>query len=70
MRSTISLLTVIVLALSWGRSAPADTTEVRWQTKVVVAKSGDHCRDDGNCFNRYHPEIPAVLRAKDMRSDR
>ena len=64
MRSTISLLTVIVLALSWGRSAPADTTEVRWQTKVVVAKSGDHCRDDGNCFNRYHPEIPAVLRAK------
>ena len=64
MRSTISLLTVIVLALSWARSAPADTTEVRWQTKVVVAKSGDHCRDDSNCFNRYHPEIPTVLRAK------
>jgi formamidase len=31
---------------------------------VVVAKSGDHCVDDKNCFNRYHPAIPPVLKVK------
>ena len=36
----------------------ADTTDVRWATTVVVAKQGDHCADDPNCMNRYHPEIP------------
>ncbi|MCG8358180.1 MAG: acetamidase/formamidase family protein [Kiloniellales bacterium] len=44
--------------------AGADTTDVTWQNQVIVAKSGDFCADDPNCFNRYHPDIPAVARAK------
>ncbi|MBX2823979.1 MAG: acetamidase/formamidase family protein [Gammaproteobacteria bacterium] len=42
----------------------ADTTDVQWQDTVTVAKEGDHCVDDPNCFNRYHPEIPTVVTAK------
>ncbi len=42
----------------------ADTSDVKWQNKVVIAKKGAHCVDDPNCFNRYHPEIPAVAKAK------
>ncbi|WP_135507595.1 acetamidase/formamidase family protein [Roseovarius aestuariivivens] len=26
---------------------------------VEIAKEGDHCSDDPNCFNRYHPDIPS-----------
>jgi formamidase len=44
-------------------AALADTTEVTWQSRMVVAKEGAHCADDPNCFNRYHPAIPAVARA-------
>ena len=44
-------------------AALADTSEVTWQNRVVVAKEGAHCVDDPNCFNRYHPAIPAVARA-------
>lgn len=42
----------------------ADTTEVTHETPVVVAKGGGHCADDPNCFNRYHPAIEPVARAK------
>ncbi|MGI9384276.1 MAG: acetamidase/formamidase family protein [Methyloligellaceae bacterium] len=42
----------------------ADTTDVKWQNKVIVAKKGAHCVDDPNCFNRYNPAIPPVARAK------
>jgi formamidase len=42
----------------------ADTTAVTWQTRVEIQKKGAHCVDDPNCFNRYHPAIPAVARAK------
>ncbi|MFY0691009.1 MAG: acetamidase/formamidase family protein [Paracoccaceae bacterium] len=41
----------------------ADTTDQKWKTKVVVEKQGDHCVDDPNCFNRYHPAIAPVARA-------
>lgn len=46
-------------------TAPAfgDTTEVTWKTEVLIAKQGTFCSDDPNCFNRYHPEIPAVATA-------
>ncbi|MGI9494396.1 MAG: hypothetical protein ACR2QF_18555, partial [Geminicoccaceae bacterium] len=44
-------------------SALSDTTEVTWQNQVVVEKAGDHCADDTNCFNRYHPAIPAAANA-------
>lgn len=48
-----------------GMAYPAlgDTTDVRWKTEVVIEKEGDFCSDDPNCFNRYHPEIPAVATA-------
>ena len=45
-------------------TAAADTTDVTWQTKVVLEKQGEHCVDDPNCFNRYHPAIPPAARAK------
>ena len=41
----------------------ADTTDQKWMKKVEVTKSGDHCVDDKNCFNRYHPKIPPVAKA-------
>ncbi|MEM7023305.1 MAG: acetamidase/formamidase family protein [Pseudomonadota bacterium] len=44
--------------------AVADTTDSKWQTQVVLNKQGDHCVDDSNCFNRYHPDIPEAVRAK------
>ena len=42
----------------------ADTTEVKTQTIVEVKKSGGHCEQDPHCFNRYHPAIKPVARAK------
>ncbi|MEM1201156.1 MAG: acetamidase/formamidase family protein, partial [Pseudomonadota bacterium] len=50
-------------AVALAQPAAADTTDVTWQTKVVIAKKGDHCVDDPNCFNRYHPAIPPVAKA-------
>jgi formamidase len=44
--------------------ALADTSDVKTQSKVLVPKKGDHCVDDPNCFNRYHPAIKPVVRAK------
>ncbi len=44
--------------------AVADTSDVKWQDKVIISKSGDHCVDDPNCFNRYHPAIPPAVSAK------
>ena len=45
-------------------NAFADTTEVKTQTIVEVKKSGGHCEQDPNCFNRYHPAIKPVAHAK------
>lgn len=42
----------------------ADTTDVKTQTIVEVKKMGEHCENDPNCFNRYHPAIKPVARAK------
>jgi len=66
MRSSLRLaplrLAVCGLALA-SPAALADTTDVRWQNRVIVAKSGDHCADDPNCMNRYHPAIPMIANA-------
>lgn len=51
------------LAALIGTPALADTTDQKWMTKVEVLKQGDHCADDPNCFNRYHPAIPPVATA-------
>jgi formamidase len=53
----------MVASAAFVSGAQADTAEVTWQNRVVVAKEGAHCVDDPNCFNRYHPAIPAVARA-------
>jgi formamidase len=44
-------------------TAGADTTDVRWQNRIVLEKQGEFCSDDPNCFNRYHPEIPPIATA-------
>ena len=53
-----------LLAVSTGSVAFADTTDVKTQTIVEVKKKGAHCEQDPNCFNRYHPNIKPVARAK------
>ena len=45
-------------------TASADTTDSKWQTRIVLGKQGAHCVHDPNCFNRYHPDIAAAARAK------
>ena len=42
----------------------ADTTDVKWKNVVEIKKTGVHCVDDPNCFNRYHPAIKPVATAK------
>ncbi len=40
----------------------ADTSDVKGPAPVIVAKSGKHCKDDPNCFNRIHYAIKPVAR--------
>ena len=54
---------IVVAGIGLAGPAQADTSDVTWQNRVVVAKEGAHCADDPNCFNRYHPNIPSVARA-------
>ncbi len=56
-------LVALIGAIGIAAGAQADTTDVTWQTRVVVEKSGEHCPDDPNCFNRYHYAIEPVARA-------
>lgn len=65
MKNLKCLLAVAISSMVCATSAAiADTTDVKWQSKVVIEKQGAHCVDDPNCFNRYHPSIPPVTRAK------
>ena len=57
------ILYIIVITVFSSFYASADTTDQKWMKKVEVTKSGDHCVDDKNCFNRYHPKIPPVAKA-------
>jgi len=50
--------------LSVVSPAIADTTDVKWRNIVEIKKTGAHCVDDPNCFNRYHPAIKPVATAK------
>jgi formamidase len=54
----------VAILVASATAAAADTTDVKWQDRVVIEKQGAHCVDDPNCFNRYHPAIPAKARAK------
>lgn len=60
--SGIRILTAAT-AIGFAGQALGDTTDVTWQNRVEVAKEGNHCADDSNCFNRYHPAIPAAASA-------
>ncbi len=46
-----------IVFLGFATQAGSDTTSQTWMTKVEIKKQGDHCSDDENCFNRYHPDI-------------
>ncbi len=66
MKTTKPLYLRILLAVGMATfpwTAGADTTDQKWQDKVVVAKQGSHCVDDPNCFNRYHFAIEPVATA-------
>ncbi|MBZ9870300.1 acetamidase/formamidase family protein [Mesorhizobium sp. BR1-1-9] len=41
-------------------AALADTSSVKGPAPVVIAKSGEHCKDDPNCFNRIHYAVKPV----------
>jgi formamidase len=64
MRNAAKKAVIVFGLLVLPPSAPADTTSVTWRSVVEVNKSGAHCVDDANCFNRYHPGIQAVASAK------
>lgn len=59
-----SVAALAALTLVYINQSQADTTDVKWRDTVTVAKQGAHCVDDANCFNRYHPMIPAAATAK------
>ncbi|NIS28584.1 MAG: formamidase, partial [Actinobacteria bacterium] len=59
-----ALLLVGTVATVLGGNATADTTDVKWRSVVEITKQGDHCVDDPNCFNRYHPAISPVAKAE------
>jgi len=58
-----AMLGAAAMLVASAPPASADTTDVEWQTRVVIEKEGAHCVDDPNCFNRYHPAIPEAARA-------
>jgi len=60
----LASLAALPLALLAVTGVQADTTDVKTQSRVLVPKKGAHCVDDSNCFNRYHPAIKPVARAK------
>ena len=60
----IPTLLVSAAAAGFSQFVLADTTDVKTQSVVEVKKKGVHCEQDPNCFNRYHPAIKPVARAK------
>ena len=61
--SIVCGMLALVVLLSAG-TVLGDTTDVKTLSTVVIEKSGAHCQDDPNCFNRYHPAIKPAARAK------
>ncbi len=57
------LFLVSIFTLFSSFFVSADTTDQTWMTKVELKKTGMHCADDKNCFNRYHPNIPPAAKA-------
>jgi formamidase len=63
MRYALHLALGFAGLVALGAAALADTTDIRWQKRILVPKAGTLCADDPNCFNRYHPAIKSVSRA-------
>lgn len=65
-RAFLRAMPVITLALaaSWSSGVSADTSSVKGPQPVVVSKSGEHCKDDPNCFNRIHYAVKPVVSVK------
>jgi len=61
----IKLLTFYISVILFCFNLQADTTDSKWKNIVEVTKTGDHCVDDKNCFNRYHPKIKPVAKANE-----
>ena len=61
---SVCIASVCIASFCLATTARADTTDVKTQTIVEVTKEGEHCEDDPNCFNRYHPAIEPVATAK------
>ena len=59
----MKILSIMLISSFIAFSAFADTTDQKWMNKVEITKEGAHCIDDKNCFNRYHPAIPAAVKA-------
>lgn len=57
------ILYILVFTILPSVFASADTTDSTWMKKVELKKTGTHCIDDKNCFNRYHPRIPPAAKA-------
>ena len=57
------ILYILVFTILSSVFVSADTTDQTWMTKVELTKTGMHCIDDKNCFNRYHPNIPPAAKA-------
>ncbi len=56
----IKILT-FCLSVMFVINLQADTTDSKWKNIIELKKTGDHCKDDANCFNRYHPAIERVV---------
>ena len=62
---TVGTMPVIALCLvGTGGMAFADTSSVKGPAPLTVSKSGKHCKDDPNCFNRIHYAVKPVARVK------
>jgi formamidase len=55
-------LAALCLVGNWS-AALADTSDVKGPATLIVAKSGEHCKDDPNCFNRIHYAVKPVAHA-------
>ncbi|MEE9402935.1 MAG: acetamidase/formamidase family protein [Desulfobacteria bacterium] len=64
MKKLLGLFAAVLIVLANVAIVYADTSDVKRPPAVVVKKGGDHCQDDPNCFNRYHPAIKPVTKAK------
>ena len=62
-RTVVWTLPVLALCLMVSsKSGVADSSDVKVRAPLIVAKSGKHCKDDPNCFNRIHHAIKPVAR--------